>query len=52
MTVSDAANGIVTIQLNAGMLREGINDCHAEINWASGKKSYTVTDYKIKGIRI
>ncbi len=52
MTISDAANGEVTVQLDAGMLREGRNDAHAEINWSSGKKSYSITDYKIRGLRI
>lgn len=53
MVISDAANGVVTVQLNAGMLRAGINVCHGEINWATGKTSYTVEpQYRILGLRI
>ncbi len=52
MQIIDAVNGVCTVQFNAGMLKEGINSIHAIVNWATGKESYTVTDYKINGLRL
>lgn len=38
-------------QFDAGMLREGLNEITALVTWATGRKSYTTTDYIIRGRR-
>jgi len=38
-------------QFNAGMLKEGLNEIRAHVVWGAGTKSYTITDYVVRGIR-
>ena len=52
MTVSDASNGIVTVQPDAGMLYEGLNEIHVYVDWdAAGDDSWSTTAHYILGDR-
>lgn len=51
MVVTDAVNGVVTIQLAQYFLNIGNNNVGVEVEWGDATESYTTTDYVIKGLK-
>lgn len=51
MVIEDAANGQVSVQLNAGMLVAGIQPVAIEVTWNDATKSVTNQRFEIEGLQ-